>query len=164
MAPRLTFSVIISTKGTVRRLRAVYRLSFRRPMSSCKTKIRNVLLVVLTTLMLMIVWAVATTPRLVMIFDKCNERFSELRNAPDRQIVGPPSSRVLKSGFSSVLYPIGQSTEFALIEALQANDIPVEETHKFMLFDNGRHITVQIIDAGGMQTATYDFDHCGRIF
>ncbi|MBB4146089.1 hypothetical protein [Rhizobium rhizoryzae] len=128
------------------------------------TNIRNVFLVLLTTLMLMVILALATTPRLGMIFAKCNERFSEQRNAPDRKIVGPPSSRVLKSGFSSGLYPIGQSTEFALIEALQAHDILVDETHSFMLFDNGRQITVQIINAAGMEIATYDFDYCGRIF
>ena len=129
------------------------------------TNIRNLLLVLLTTFMLMIIWAAATNPRLVerLISNRCVERFSELRKAPNRQIVGPPSSRVLKSGFSSAVYPIGQSTESVLLEALQAHDISVDENLNFQVFDSG-HITVQTYNERGMQIGSYDFDYCGRMF
>jgi hypothetical protein len=127
--------------------------------------IRNIFFVMLAWLLLAIFWVVADDPRAVkdMVLNTCHERFSDLRNAPDRQSLGPVSDRFLPSRLTSAVYPVSQQMETVVTDVLQSQDISVDGTYTFRVFDTG-NINIQVIDTSGKQIGSYDFDYCGRIF
>ena len=124
--------------------------------------------VALAFFLLIFIWTGATNPKLTarLLSSTCVERFAELHQSPDRQIVGPPSTRFLQSAFGSNVFPVGRSTESVVTDVVGSYDIPTSDTDMFMIFDNTvrERITIQIVDRTGAQVGTYDFDYCGRIF
>ncbi|WP_421360412.1 hypothetical protein [Agrobacterium rosae] len=122
-------------------------------------------LILLASFSMMSAWALISDPILLkrMTSETCDARFAELRKASDGDGTSQPSTRFLRSNFSSVVYPVSLAMEKVVLERFEYHGIRLPEALSFRVYDTG-HITIHTYDGSNQRVGSYDFDYCGQMF